>query len=156
MTWSLGITNGDLNLGGISGINIVTGYDKLKQDLKAVILEPLGTDPMHPDFGSSLDGGFDSNGVEIPTSIGGSFSAESVARIQEEIVRVLQNYQKNQIARIREQQNDTNGKTYFQNSEILYRIDNISVQQIQDKLLVNVNITTAAGQSFNITQPVGF
>lgn len=155
MTYSLNIRNGDLNLGGPKGIATVTGVEKLLQDLRQRILEPVGTDPMNPDFGSALDGGLTPDGVEIVTNIGGQFTGETRANIEAEILRNLQAHQTLQIARIREQQEKYGGKTFFTEREILYRIDSIQSEQIVDTLVIKVIITTAAGQQFSIVQPLG-
>jgi hypothetical protein len=155
MTYSLNIRNGDLNLGGPKGVATVTGVEKLLQDLRQRLLEPVGTDPMNPDFGSSLDGGISVDGVEIITNIGGQFTGETKANIEAEILRCLQAHQQMQAARIRQQQDRYGGKTFFTEREILYRIDSIDSQQMVDTLVVKVVMTTAAGTQFSIVQPLG-
>lgn len=155
MSWSFNITGGDLILGGPGGFSTLSGTDKLLQDLRCRLLEPLGTDPMHPDFGSSLDGGIDTSGAQIVSHIGSTLTPEVALEVEAEVIRCLQSHQQTQIARLREEQQTYGGKTYLTNEELLYQIISVDSVQIQDTLVVRVVLQTGSGQTINITQPVG-
>jgi hypothetical protein len=57
MSYSLRVEGGDLVVGNKRALEVVTGKEKLFQDLKLWLLERVGTDPSTPTFGSRLDGG---------------------------------------------------------------------------------------------------
>ena len=65
MTWSLAVVNGDLSFAGPGGYATVSGQNKLIQDLKNWLLEPRGTDPIHPGYGCTLDGGMLPDGTFV-------------------------------------------------------------------------------------------
>ena len=156
MTYSFAIRDGDLDLRSNGpGFAPVRGAEKLMQDLRCALMEQRGTDPMHPDYGSTLDGGIGSDGTVVDTFIGGTITGESVANIEAEVIRVLQAYQRQQINAIDQQQQNFGGKTYFSNKEILYKLNGVESRQIDDTIVVKVSITTAAGQILDIVQPVG-
>ncbi len=68
MSWSLQLRNGDL-FHQHGHYAQVYGPAKLVQDLRAQILERLGHDDMHPEFGSALDGGILPDGTTIDSVI---------------------------------------------------------------------------------------
>ena len=76
MSYSLQLKAGDLSPSG-GQIATVQGVQKTVQDLRVALLEPEGSDPLHPDFGSLLNGGIDSNGNTQPGVIGPVISNEA-------------------------------------------------------------------------------
>ncbi len=155
MTWSFNIRNGDLILGGPGGLATVDGTTKLLQDLRCRLLEPVGTDPVNPSFGSTLDGGIDAAGQEIVSNIGSMISADVQLEIEAEVIRCLQEHQKQQLDRIKAEQQRYNGQTYLTPSEMLYEIVSVESTQVRDTLIVKVQIGTGTGQTISIIQPVG-
>jgi hypothetical protein len=143
MSWSLAITNGDLSFGS-AGLNVVTGASKLTQDLACDILEPMGTDPLHPSFGSVIDGGVDTNGNYIQGVIGQINDSATGTAVGNEVSRICENYQTQQIAR-----NQADVATYAKSTltadEALLAVLNIQVEQIQDQALVTATLQTGAG-----------
>src|SRR4051812_37950439 len=99
MSWSLQLRNGDLALGG-ANLGIVTGSQKLTQDLRCAILEKMGTDELHPWYGSLLDGGMDAEGVVSPGYIGETDWELGALNVQAEIRRIAKQYQDAQAARL--------------------------------------------------------
>lgn len=154
MTWSLHLKNGDLNFSGPGGFATVSGEQKLVQDLKCWILEPRGTDPLHPDYGSTLDGGTLPDGTEIESVIGDVISAESLITIESEIRRVLQAYQQQQLDRLTRENALYGGKNTFAASEILQSVVAVNVQQVADTVFVQCVIQTANGSQLSFTQPL--
>jgi hypothetical protein len=143
MSWSLEIENGDLQFGS-AGLNVVTGSQKLTQDLACDLLEPMGTDPLHPSFGSVIDGGYDTNGNYVQGVIGQSNDASTGSAVGNEVSRICQNYQTQQIAR-----NQADVATYAKSTltadEALLAVMGIQVEQVQDQALVTATLQTGAG-----------
>jgi hypothetical protein len=142
MSWSLQIANGDLVLNGTS-LATVTDGAKLVQDLTCDLLEPMGTDDAHPTFGSLIDGGIQ-NGVYQPGVIGEQNNDQAATFVQSEVSRVCSDYQKSQIAR-NNSDASTYGKPTITPGETLIQVENISIQESQDQMLVGVTLRTGAG-----------
>jgi hypothetical protein len=154
MSWSFNIKNGDLNQSGPGGFAVVTGGQKLLQDLKHWLLEPQGTDPLHPTYGSSLDGGQRKDGTVIEGLIGSTVYKERLLDAESEIRRVLFSYQQQQRARFQREISELGGKTTFAPNEILYSVDSVDVHQVDDKLVTQVNIRTQNNTNISLIQPV--
>lgn len=155
MTYSLNVKGGDLSLGGPGGLSVVTGTDKLIQDLKCWLLEPMGTDPIHPDYGSILDGGSLPGSGRMAGLIGTEIDSTSILKVEAEVRRILTAYQQQQIDRIRIERTIYNGKNTYNFGEILYSVDSVSARQFKDTIIVNVSIRTASGQQLTFSQPLG-
>lgn len=137
MSVSLKVVNGDLSITA-GRFDLVSGVDKLTQDLTLWLVERYRDDRFHPTYGSILDG-----------YIGGVINAEeTIVRVQSETLRVLSNYQQIQMARFKE----SPGK--FQPSELLQIVNGVDVSLSYDKVIVLVRITTAARTTTAVT--VGF
>ena len=139
MSWSLRLHNGDLVTSGTS-LGQITAGSKLVQDLRCAILEPRGTDDMHREFGSVLDGGI-MNGVEVPSLIG-STNWELVAmRVEAEIRRICADHQAKQIERSRNDRINY-GESTLHPQELLIEVADIELLEAQDKLMARVTIVT--------------
>lgn len=154
MTWSYKLVNGDFDLSGPNGFSVVTGPQKLIQDLKNWILEPRGTDPFTPDYGSTLDGGLMPDGTYTSSSIGQNATRERFMDIEAELRRVLLAYQNQQLSRLKRESIAYGGKNTFSPGEILYGINSVKVSQIGDVAVASISIQTQSGQSFTFAQPV--
>ena len=154
MTWSFHVKNGDLNFAGPGGFATVTGQQKLIQDLKNWILEPRGTDPMHPDFGAVLDGGLLPDGSYADAIIGQQLTAEAMVLVESEIRRVLGAYQQQQLDRLNRESALYGGKNTFNLGEVLVAVSSVTLQQLADTVLVNVTIQTGDGDQLSFTQPL--
>ena len=152
MTWSLAITNGDLSLAGPGGYATVTGQQKLLQDLRNWILEPRGTDPNHPDYGCTLDGGTLPDGTYADSLIGDLITTENLLTIESEVRRVLAAYQQQQLDRITSEAGLYSGKNTFSAGEILQSVDAVNIQQVADMVFVQCVVTTADGDQTSFTQ----
>lgn len=155
MTYSLDISSGDLSMSGPGGVAVVTSQHKLVQDLRCHMLESIGHDPMHPDFGSALDGGVLPDGTVIETNIGNIITKNALLNIETEIRRILTNYQRLQLSRIRSEQSIYSGRDYFDTGEILYAVDGVQATQFGSTVVVRVSIRTASGRSINFATPIG-
>lgn len=143
MSWSLDITGGDISYGS-TGLNTVTGSDKLVQDISGCILEPMGTDFQDPNFGSIIDGGVDGSGNVYQSLIGGPNDAYAGTLIQSEIQRVCQNYQTVQIAR-NQADVSTYGTSTLSPGEALLSVQSVDVTADQTTINVVVNLSTGEG-----------
>lgn len=143
MSWSLQIQNGDLAFGS-NGFATVNGGQKLIQDLRCAVLEPAGDDPMHPTFGSVIDGGVDSNGITQSGVIGEPNDSASATFVGAEIQRVCRAYQSQQIAR---NSSDVSiyGKSTLTADEALLEIGQITVNQTTDHILITTQLQTGSG-----------
>lgn len=153
MSWSLQIIGGDLSpISDQSGLKIATGKDKTLQDLKLALYESMGTDPMHPEYGSLIDGGRLPNGTIVESSVGSD--STSLFRIEEEVSRIIQNYTIQQNIRIKSDIASF-GKTTIADSEIIKSVRSIGTKRFGSKLILQVNIVMRNSNSVTITQPLG-
>lgn len=152
MSWSLQVRRtrdengrlvpgGDLVLNGTS-MSTVTNEQKLVQDLSHWILERMGHDPLHPNYGSLLDGGVDQTGKEIESVIGKGNYGLIRMEIEAEIRRIAAAYQRMQIDRATRDRNRYN-KSTLTSGEILAAVTSITFAQNADALTVRVTIQSA-------------
>lgn len=151
MSWSLRLHNGDLALSG-SSLATVTNEEKLVQDLRCALLEKMGTDSLHPTYGSTIDGGTLPDGNEAPGVIGLSPQAAAMT-VQSEIQRVVQTYQAQQLARAK---NDrlTYNRVSLTPNEVLLSVPSITIEQKQNALNITVTLQTASGQNVAVALSV--
>lgn len=148
MSWSLGLQNGDLTLGNAS-YGTITGEKKLVQDLRCYLLEQMGTDDMHPDYGSLINGGRLANGTIIRGSIGKLNNSFAEADITSEINRIIGLYQARQLERAKDDRL-TYGKTTFTRGEILLSVSQINVTHRLDSLYINLVLLTGDKTSLDL------
>lgn len=132
-SYSLAIVDGDLVQEG-SSLAIISGIDKLKQDLQIWVTERFGGDRFHPDMGSILQ-----------SMIGGRVNATTQYRISTELARVLDNYQKMQNVALKA------NPSLYSAAELLYAVDDISVDISYDTVKATVKIRSAANQADALT-----
>lgn len=137
MSYSLLIADGDLVLRG-SNLAIVSGIEKLKQDLQLWVLERFGGDRFHPDMGSIMQ-----------DMIGGVIDQSSVDLIRNELFRVLDNYQRLQFKALKET------PSLFSRSELLFAIDDINIGVGYDRITATVKVRSAADDTSTITLSQG-
>ena len=104
------VSNGDIQLKS-GQLQFVVGTEKLAQDIALWLKEPLGTGYTSPGFGSTL-----------LSMVGGNQSNNNIAGIQNEIVRVLQLYQGQQIINLQNAQNSAQ-LSYWNKNEIIKSIN---------------------------------
>lgn len=148
MSWSLKLENGDFAISG-SRIGTVTGKEKLVQDLRNWILEHMGTDDLHPGYGSLLDGGVTPQGVVMPGVIGTDDLDLAEIEIRNEIQRIVADYQALQLARAKSDKL-TLGRPTLIPSEVLLSLDGIDIEQDMDTLKVTLSISTATDDNFEL------
>lgn len=123
MTYSLKVTNGDLARSG-SQLDIVYGTEKLQQDLLLWLIIRLGSNQMHPNFGSILE-----------SYIGSLINSNTQADVYNEIMRVLANYQAVQMASFNA------NPQIFSLSELLVSVDSVNVSVSYDTVYSTIQVS---------------
>lgn len=153
MSWSLQITEeGDFNVEA-SRYSTVTGQQKLVQDFRCALLEPMGTDNLHPEFGSLIDGGITPEGVVSNGVIGETDLDLITLFIQTEVNRIARLMQQSQLARAKADKL-TYGKATLTPQEVLLSLNGIQFTQSQDTLFAVISLTSANNANFSINLPV--
>lgn len=152
MSWSLQLSGGDFAASG-ARLNTVTAANKLVQDLRCLVLERMGTDDMHQDFGSLIDGGILPDGTVVPSLIATSSFTAAANAIQSEMQRLASAYRAQQLVRAKDDQTSYNRVTLTP-AEVLLAISDITFTQQQDTLLTNVQLSTAAGTPITTVFPL--
>jgi hypothetical protein len=148
MSWSLRLEHGDLSLSGAS-LGTVTNEQKLVQDLRCWILEKMGTDDLHPGYGSLIDGGVSPDGTFSMGVVGESLDLV-VLSVESELRRIVSEYQGQQLSRAKSDRFVYN-KATLTVREVLLSISEITVSLSEDRLNVVLGLQTAAGQNIDIT-----
>lgn len=121
---------------------MVRGAGKVAQDLRCALLEPLGNDRFHTGWGSSLQ-----------TFIA-SITNETVRmEVEAEVNRVISNYAAIQRDKI---EADISGdeETRFTTSEVLSRVQSVTVDVAQETVAINISLRTVAGEVVVIAEAV--
>lgn len=153
MSQSFALVNGDLLIGQGRAFQIVTGNDKLVQDLQLWILERIGTDPATPTYGSRLDGGVEDGQVDI-SYIGQIVSQSTLTGIRTEVIRLIQNYQAMQYNKIRAETIAYQGQTTLDNDEVIDSINTITTTAMGTTVVVQVSLNLLSGDVIKLTLPV--
>lgn len=155
MSWSFDISGGDLNLiSPKSGMSTVTGARKAFQDIRAELLESMGNDPMHPEYGSVLDGGVMPDGRLVESEFGNIIDSGTIYRVELELRRIIEEYAKRQKQKLLSERQRSGGKHTFAANELVASIDSIDTKQINDTLLVRIRLLMSNGGTIQIFQVV--
>jgi hypothetical protein len=152
MSWSLRIAHGDLGFNGHQ-MTTVEGGEKIVQDLGSCVLEPMGTDDMHPSFGSLIAGGIQSDGTYNEGIIGQPNDAYAASFVDAEIQRIITQYQAQQADR-HGRDIATYGRSTLTASEVVLTVQQIAATAAQNQLLVTANLQTGTGD-LPLDVPVG-
>lgn len=152
MSWSLQISHGDFSVSQ-SQYGVVTDTSKLVQDLRCALLEKMGTDDMHPYYGSLINGGTMPDGTVTAGVIGLLDWQQVTNTVNAEIERIASTYQAQQLNRAKDDRQTYNRVT-LSPAEVLIAISNIKFLQVQDTLQVSIEIQTAAGQTISAVFPL--
>lgn len=137
MSYSLKVADGDLVQNG-SELAIVSGQDKLYQDMSLWLTERYGVDRLHPQYGSTLE-----------SFIGGVIGVHTQAKVYNEILRVLGNYQAMQTKLF------TANPSNFSIAEIMASIDDVRIEVLYDTVNATVIVSNPVSTtSVSITAEV--
>lgn len=120
----------------------VSGHQKISQDLRCALLEPVGNDRFHPAFGSLID-----------SYIGGLLDSDTEFLVRQEVARVVNNYvavQQDRIARDGQQ----GVKSRFAAAEIVAAVTDIKLTPLDDSLSVLVSLQTLENQTVTLSTSV--
>lgn len=128
---------------------MVTGAQRIQQDLTLALSDIYGTDRFHPSWGSIL-----------PEYLGNINNATMLTLVKAEVNRVLQNYLTITQSGVIQQSmmnvaNNNNPGASYTTSDVVRSVDSINVSATLDTIYVSVSLTTLAGQSITIGQKVG-
>jgi hypothetical protein len=153
MSKSLRLVNGDLAIGDGRSFDVVTGRNKLVQDLGLWFLERIGQDRSTPTYGSRLDGGV-IDGKAVPSLIGTPATPEALAFVRAESLNILGKYRQLQDYNLRADTLRYGGRNTFDPGEIIQSVDEVNVRLIGTTIVVRILITTAANTQLKITLPL--
>lgn len=145
----LALVHGDLMIGTDGSFLMVTGAQRIQQDLTLALSDVYGTDRFHPSWGSIL-----------PNYLGNINNATMQTLVKAEVNRVLQNYLVITQSGVIQQSmmnvtNNNNPGASYSTADIVRSIDSINVTATLDTIYVSVQLTTLAGTSITIGQKVG-
>lgn len=124
------LVNGDLHLGPGGSFSMVTGSDKLVQDIGVALREPYGSDRFHPRWGSIL-----------PSFIGEAASPTASMDIRIETKRIIDNITTIQRAALSQDVND-GAPSRFSSGEVIDSIKSVDIRQDMDSLALRITLTT--------------
>ncbi len=111
----------------------------------------MGTDPLHPGFGSVLDGGVRQDGEIVSTIIGEVDPGLISSFVNTEINRIIKDHQEKQLGRAQEDQ-IRYSKTTLTDGEIL---DDADVEIFRDNDAMVIRITLISGsETHTLSIPV--
>lgn len=140
--YSLKLVDGDIAIRGDGNATVVSGRERIAQDLSCWCLEPIGSDPMYPGFGSDLS-----------SRIGEVNSRLQHQQVVSEVSRVCANY----VAYQQRQLAEVSAASYMSNwseDDIVSSIRNVSAKSSRDTIEVDVDVTTVAGEEFGFVQVI--
>lgn len=137
----LKIANGDLVLGQ-GGYALVTGEEKLRQDLSLALRTPLASDQLHPGYGSTLH-----------SFLGTPLTPDVPDRIRAEVNRVLRNYMMVRASLI-QQEYASGSRPNFAAKELIASIRAIDVRTQSDRVYIRIQLTTLANSNISVTAQV--
>ena len=141
--YGIKVVAGDIALNGDGNVKKVSGAERVKQELSHWLMEPLGTDPIYVNFGSTL---WD--------SVGGIASSEHISNVREEVSRVVSNYVAYQRRQIKEDM--AMGQERFMRNwdvgDIVESVNEIDVKAVADTVYITVKLTLANGTGVTVIQ----
>lgn len=145
----LALIHGDLMIGTDGSYLMVTGAQRIQQDLTLALSDLYGTDRFHPSWGSIL-----------PQYLGNINSASMQTLVKAEVNRVLQNYLTITQSGIIQQSmmnvtNNNDPTQSYSTADVVRSVDSITVSATLDTIYVSVQLTTLAGQTITVGQKIG-
>lgn len=139
--YTLSLRNGDLSVGSGGILDTVSGTAMLSQELGSWIMEPLGSDPFHTTYGSS-----------IHETIGSGIDNYTASSIERAVSDTVQAYLEYQGSRIRSEM--LSGRNPYKPSDIVTSVDGIDVSVDRDTVTVKVSVSTASGDKTTIVREI--
>lgn len=139
---TLRLSEGDLVLNGGS-FAVISGPDKVRQDLSFALREALGVDRFHPRWGSLLD-----------SFVGEPTTSRLQARVVDEARRVVGNYRLVQQDRM-EQDSREGRPSRYGSGEVIHDVTSITATQNTDRIIVKIDLLLLSGEDISILTQTG-
>lgn len=130
---TLRLSGGDLVLGP-GGFETLTGAERIIQDLRVALSEPLGVDRFHPGWGSRVD-----------DFVGRVLDGSTAFDLEQEINRVIGNYMQVQAEKAGRGALRDNG-TRYTTSDLISHVSDVKVTYKQDQAQITITIATLSGE----------
>lgn len=130
--YGLKIVDGDLSLRDDGRTNLVSGAERVAQDLSCWLLEPVGTDVMYPRFGSALD-----------RYIGSVVDGSTFGDVDREVWRVANNYLQHQQKRRELSQEELTANEYAQvwsRNDVVAALSEAGIGAYGDTISIDIGI----------------
>lgn len=138
---SLALVAGDLSVGA-GGYKLVTGSERIRQDLALALGEDVGNDRFHPDWGSVLI-----------NFIGQPLDGSTQFNVRSEVARVIQQYIDAQSQNIVQTGLDRN-RQVVNTGDIVIGVSSISAEVLYDTIKIIANLQTLSGKTIAIDRTV--
>lgn len=141
----LGLVHGDLMIGTDGSYLMVTGADRIRQDLTIALNDVFGTDRFHPSWGS------------IITSYLGTVNDPQVQTlVKAEVNRVLQNYLSiTQSGVVQQSMVDLRSpQGSYSTDDVVRSVESIRVSATMDTIYITATLKTLAGRSITLGRKV--
>ena len=135
---TLRLSGGDLVLGP-GGFETLTGPDRIMQDLRVALSEPLGVDRFHPGWGSKID-----DFIGLPLDQVTAFDLE------QEVNRVIGNYMTVQAEKAGRDALREDTQRYS-TADLVSHISDVNVEYRQDQAQITITIATLSGEEITTT-----
>jgi len=125
MSFDLKIKSGDISLESSGEMSIVSGNDKIRQDIVKIILTKIGENRFHPQYGSNT------GQLQIGTILDQALIEEDLKQSAQSAIRYLMQLQREQSRR-----------QLLSSSEIILDIKNIAIERDEtDPRMYNIFIS---------------
>jgi phage baseplate assembly protein W len=139
--YSLGLVNGDLMVSSGDYL-LLTGADKIRQDLTLALSEEFGSDRFHPRWGSI-----------VKRYIGNLLTPQLALLVKAEVIRVVRNYIAIQQAEVlRDTQVDQQGR--FDTSDVIRELVSVEAQIHFDVCNIYIHLRTLNRATVKIKKQV--
>jgi phage baseplate assembly protein W len=136
------LIHGDLALDGSGGYAMLSGADRIRQDLSLALLEEYGSDRFHPKYGSI-----------VKSYVGNVIDENLQQLVKAEINRVVVTYIGLQQAEVlRDSTVDIAGR--FTTSDVVRNITSIDVHTTYDTIYVAATLETLARETIAISKQI--
>ena len=138
MSFDLKIKSGDISIESDGSLSVVSGNEKIRQDIVKIILTKFGENRFHPNYGS------DAGSLQIGSAADKKIVELDLVQSVESSLKYLISLQKEQSKR-----------QLLSSSEIILEINNVSVERNQtDPRLYNIFISVITQRLETITEAV--
>lgn len=140
--FTLNLDDGDLVIGP-RGFDLVAGAQRITQDLRGAILEPLGNDRFHPGYGSRLD-----------NYVGRINDPALAFAVRQEVTRIVSNYVSIQRDKV-ERDAVSAGRARYTTSDVIASVGAVHTTVKDDSISVVIEVNTSDRVAIIVMEEVG-